>query len=107
MNREEIINAVQSQADEVKNKFEELKGRAQVQAKLGEAEAKEVLQPVIDDVEKEVNNTKQKLEELKSASQEALEELNHGAQLAVKALQTSFDKAAGQCGGQGPTNNNH
>ena len=94
MNKEEIINAVQSQADEVKAKFEELKGRAQVQAKLGEAEAKEALQPVIDDVEKEVNNTKQKLEELKGASEEALEEVKHGARLAVKALQRSFEKAA-------------
>jgi len=94
MNREEIINAVQSQADEVKAKFEELKGRAQVQAKLGEAEAKEALQPVIDDVENEINNTTQKLEELKGVSEDALEELKHGAELAVKALQTSFDKAA-------------
>ena len=93
MNKEEIINAVQAQADEVKAKFEELKGRTQVQAKLGEAEAKEAIQPVIDDVEKEVNNTKQKLEELKGSSEEALEELRHGAQLAVKALQASFDKA--------------
>ena len=93
MNREEIINAVQSQADEVKAKFEELKGRAQVQAKLGEAEAKEAFQPVIDDVEKEMNNTVQKLEELKGVSEDALEELKHGAELAVKALQTSFDKA--------------
>ena len=93
-NREEMINAMQSQADEVKAKFEELKGRAQVQAKLGEAEAKEALQPVIDDVEREVNNTKQKLEELKSASEEALEELNDGVRLAVKALRASFDRAA-------------
>jgi len=94
MNRDEIINAIQLQADEVKAKLGELKGRAQVQAKLAEAEAGEALQPVIDDVESELNNTAQKLEELKGVSEEALDELKHGAQLAVKALQSSFDKAA-------------
>ena len=94
MNREEIINAIQSQADEVKAKFEELKGRAQVQAKLAEAEASEALQPVINDVENEINNTQQKLEELKNTSEEAAEEIKQGAHLAVKALQVAFDKAA-------------
>ena len=96
MNKEELITAVQSQLEELRGTVEELKGRAHVQAKLGEAEAKEALQPVIDNVEKEINNTKQRLEELEGASQGAIEELKHGAHLAVKALKVAFDKAANE-----------
>ena len=94
--REEIINAIQVQTDEIKAKFEELKGRAEVQAKLGEAEAKKAFQPLIDDVERQMNNTKQKMDEFKNSSEEAAEEIKHGANLAVKALHVAFNKAADQ-----------
>lgn len=97
-NKEEIINAIQSQTDEIKAKFEELKGRAEVQAKLGEAEAREALQPIIDDVEREMNNTKRRLDEFRNSTEEAAEEIKKGANLAIKALQVAFDKAAGKFG---------
>ena len=96
--RQEIINAIQVQTDEIKAKFEELKGRAEVQAKLGEAEAKEIFQPLIDNGEREMNNTKQKIDEFKNSSGEASEEIRHGANLAIKALRVAFDKAADKFG---------
>jgi sugar-specific transcriptional regulator TrmB len=91
--RDEIINAIQSQAGEIQAKFEELKGRAEVQAKLGEAEAREFVQPLIDDVEREINNATQKIDEIRNSSEEAAEEMAHGANLAIKALRMAFDKA--------------
>ena len=92
--KDEIINSIQSQAGEIQAKFEELKGRAEVQAKLGEAEAKEVFQPLIDDVEREINNATQKIDEIRNSSEEAAKEMTHGAKLAIKALRVAFDKAA-------------
>lgn len=94
MSKEELITAVQNQVDELKQKFEELRGRAQVQAKLGQAEAREALQPVIKDVETKMNTAQKQLEQLRSASGDAAEDIIHGAHVAVKALQVAFDKAA-------------
>ena len=91
--KDEILNAIQAQAGEIQAKFEELKGRAEVQAKLGEAEAREFVQPLIDDVEREINNATQKINEVRNSSEEAAEELTHGANLAIKALRVAFDKA--------------
>ena len=92
--KDEILNAIQTQAGEIQAKFEELKGRAEVQAKLGEAEAREVFQPLIDDVEREIGNATQKIDEFRNSSEEAAEEMTHGANLAIKALRMAFDKAA-------------
>ena len=96
--KDEIINAIQSQAGDIKALFEELKGRAEVQAKLGEAEAREVFQPLIDDVEREISNATQKLDELRNSSVEAADEIRSGANLAIKALRVAFDKAAEKFG---------
>jgi len=96
--KDEVFNAIQSQAGEIQAKFEELKGRAGVQAKLGEAEAREVFQPFIDDVEREINNATQKLDDFKNSSEEAAEEIRHGANLAIKALRVAFDKAVDKFG---------
>ena len=92
--KDEILNAIQTQASEIQAKFEELKGRAEVQAKLGEAEAREVFQPLIDDVEREIDNATQKIDEFRNSSEKAAEEMTHGANLAIKALRMAFDKAA-------------
>ena len=61
---------------------------------MGEAQARQALQPMMDDVENELNNAKQKLEQLKNSTGEAAEEIKNGAHLAVKALQVAYDKAA-------------
>ena len=96
--KDEVFNAIQSQAGEIQAKFEELKGRAEVQAKLGEAEAREVFQPFIDDVEREISSATQKLDDFKNSSEEAAEEIRHGANLAIKALRVAFDKAVDKFG---------
>jgi len=96
--KDEVSNAIQSQASEIQAKFEELKGRAEVQAKLGQAEAREVFQPLIDSVEREMKNATQKIDELKNSTEEANEEIRHGANLAIKALRVAFDKAADKFG---------
>ncbi len=96
--KDEIINSIQSQAGEIQAKFEELKGRAEVQAKLGQAEAREVFQPLIDNVEREMKNATQKIDEFKNSTEEANEEIRHGANLAIKALRVAFDKAADKFG---------
>ncbi len=96
--KDEVFNAIQSQASEIQAKFEELKGRAEVQAKLGQAEAREVFQPLIDSVEREMKNATQKIDELKNSTEEANEEIRHGANLAIKALRVAFDKAADKFG---------
>ena len=96
--KDEVFNAIQSQAGEIQAKFEELKGRAEVQAKLGQAEAKEVFQPLIDNVEREIKNATQKIDELKNSTEEANEEIKHGANLAIKALRVAFDKAVDKFG---------
>ncbi|MCH7868430.1 MAG: hypothetical protein IH881_12095 [Myxococcales bacterium] len=96
--KDEVFNAIQSQVGEIQAKFEELKGRAEVQAKLGQAEAREAFQPLIDNVEREIKKTTQKIDELKNSSEEANEEIRHGANLAIKALGIAFDKAADKFG---------
>ena len=96
--KDEVFNAIQSQASDIQAKFEELKGRAEVQAKLGQAEAREVFQPLIDNVEREMKNATQKIDELKNSTEEANEEIKHGANLAIKALRVAFDKAADKFG---------
>jgi hypothetical protein len=72
---------------------------AELQARVqkGGREAKERLQPLIDELKKKAEEARKKLDELKDKSEEAWKAAKPELDRAVQSLKEAFDKAADQC----------
>ncbi|MBZ0167321.1 MAG: hypothetical protein K8I00_10995 [Candidatus Omnitrophica bacterium] len=87
--RKDLIDIIRDEINLLETKLEEL----QVQAKLGEMEAREQLQPEIQRMEKELAKAQERLEELTEISQQAFEEARKGLEGAVSELKNGLTRA--------------
>ena len=66
---------------------------AKLQLHLGAMEAREKLQPHINELEKELDDAKTQMEEFDDSIEKAWEDVKHGLDSSFKTMQRSFDKA--------------
>lgn len=79
--RAELEN-MQSMVDEIK-----------LQMHLGAKEAQDKIQPHLDELEKELRQTKEKWSQFESGSESAWEDIQAGLRLSLKSMQQAFEKA--------------
>jgi chromosome segregation ATPase len=90
MEKEKLIETMKNEMQIWRTKIDELK----VQAKLGQSELQEILQPEVNNIEQELGKVEERVNQLQNASEGALDDIKHGADLALKAMQQSFEKAS-------------
>lgn len=90
MEKEKLIEMMKNEMQIWRTRLDEIK----VQAKLGQSELQEILQPEVNKIEQELGKVEERVNQLQSASEGALDDIKHGADLALKAMQQSFEKAS-------------
>lgn len=90
MEKEKFIEMTKNELQNWRTKLDELK----VQAKLGKSELHEILQPEITKIEQELMKAEERVKQLQRASEGALDDVKHGADMALKAVRQSFEKAS-------------
>ena len=90
MEKEKLIDLTKKEMQLWHTKLDELK----VQAELGKSELQEILQPEINKIEQELHKVEERLKQLQSASEGALDDIKHGTDRALKIVQKSFEKAS-------------
>lgn len=90
MEKDRLIEMTKNEMKIWRTKLDELK----VQARLGRSELHEVLQPEIDRIEQELGKVEERVKELQSASEGALDDIKKGAEKAMQAIRHSFDNAS-------------
>lgn len=90
MDKEKMIELMENEMKTWQTRLDEMK----VQAKLGQSELQEILQPEINEIEQQLGKIEKQANQLKSASEDALGDIKHGADIALKAIQQSFEKAS-------------
>jgi len=90
MEKEEFIEITKNEMQIWHTRLDELK----LQAKLGQSELHEILQPEINKIEQELGKVEERVKQLQGASEGALDDIKHGADIALKAIQQSFEKAS-------------
>jgi len=90
MEKEKLTEMIKNEMQIWHTRVDELK----VQAKLGQSELNEILQPEINKIEQEMGKLEQRVKQLQSTSEGALDDIKHGADIALKEIQQSFEKAS-------------
>ena len=90
MDKEKLIEMTKNEMQTWHAKLDELK----VQAKLGKSELHEILQPEINKIEQELGKVEERMKQLQGASEGALDDIKHGAEIASKAIRQSYEKAS-------------
>jgi hypothetical protein len=90
MDKEKLIEMTKNEMQTWHAKLDELK----VQAKLGKSELHEILQPEINKIEQELGKVEERVKQLQGASEGALDDIKHGAEIALKAIRQSYEKAS-------------
>jgi hypothetical protein len=90
MGKEKLIELTKREMQIWQTRLDELK----VQARLGKSELHEILQPEIKKIEQELHKVEERVGQLQRASEGALEDIKHGADVALEAIQKSFKKAS-------------
>lgn len=67
---------------------------AKLQMHLGARDARDNLQPQLQQLENELSQAKAEWNKLQEASESAWDDVHHGLKLSLKAMQRSFDKAS-------------
>lgn len=90
IDKEKMIKSVKEEMQIWQGKLDELK----VQAKLGQAELRNAVQPEIDRIESEMGKLGKRLKEMQEASGKAFEEIRSGMGTALDAIKSSVEKAS-------------
>jgi hypothetical protein len=83
MEKEKLVEMMKNEMQIWQTRLDELK----IQAKLGQSELNEILQPEVNKIEQELGKIEERVNQLQSASESALDDIKHGADLALKAIQ--------------------
>jgi len=89
-NKDKLIKTFQDELGLLHTKFDELK----VQANLGKKELKKALQPEIDKIESQLSDTNRLYEDLADVSEDALDDLKEGLNLAIRSVSEAVKSAA-------------
>lgn len=92
MEKEKLVEMMKNEMQNWRTRLDELR----VQARLGQAEMRQVVQPEIEKIEQELRKVEEQAKQLQSASDNALDDIKRGVDTALKAIQESFGKASSQ-----------
>ena len=90
MEKEKLVEMTKNEMRIWRTKLDELK----VQARLGQSELQETLKPEISKIEQELGKVEERVKQLQGASGEALDDIKRGADVTLKAIQQTFEKAS-------------
>ena len=89
MNGKTLKEQLQAELENLQSIVDEVK----LQMHLGMKEAQEKIQPHLDELEQELNQTKEKLGQLENSSESAWEDIQAGLSKSKESMQQAFEKA--------------
>ncbi len=89
MSGKTVKEQLQTELENLQSIVDEVK----LQMHLGMKEAQEKIQPHLDELEQELNQTKEKLTQFESNSESAWEDIQAGLNKSKKSMQQAFEKA--------------
>lgn len=90
VNKDEILKTFHDEILLLHTKFDELR----VQASLGKSELKKAFQPELDKIESQMSETRNLYKDLADVSEEALDDLKEGLNLAISSVSAAIKSAA-------------